>query len=628
MTDDDASLPFIAPLNHELSYSVSSFPPAYEIMPTMSDTQHSADQLKSKRKRVSIYGGPNRAINTNHVNGKKIDRKHAQYALSLGMMLGIRECVGGANSLYEEEMLTDALDEEEFSSANAQEVERRKVLTECARVQRYGFTSDSHAMRSSEHRIKSKGILSRGSRRSLPYSYEFKAYAPLVFAKLRKAFGVERQQFLHSISGKFNFIEFMSNAKSGQFFCYSHDGRYMIKTQTLDESKFLRHILPDYFSHMMKHPHSLLTHFYGLYRVKMPDIGKCTYFVIMKSVFNTEKEIHKIWDLKGSTKGRRANRGDSVHKDNDLLDEGRKLHFGSKVKQDFLDELKLDTGFLSKMGIMDYSLLLGVHVRTEKVDPITTMDVDSVVEGDEGDNSSQSTPKIMRSNTPHRRRLLMEANKIREAEAKKAELKAVGKKAGSPKADNEQPRPMKHTNSLDSLRSVQRRRLMFSSSDEQANLISADSESVDKSTAGGFTDDELSVAMSRGSSHDGASVSHLGESHDDSEIFTSDDWKERTGSGLLWPSPYSLDEVDLTINPMTSREDLGIESVTHDAQNRLVSNEIYFCGIIDILQHYNARKYAETVMRKAAGNSTSEISCVDPATYAGRFNKFIGALLD
>jgi hypothetical protein len=31
-----------------------------------------------------------------------------------------------------------------------------------------------------------------------------------------------------------------SNAKSGQFFFYSKDGKYMIKTMTSAESKFLR----------------------------------------------------------------------------------------------------------------------------------------------------------------------------------------------------------------------------------------------------------------------------------------------------------------------------------------------------------------------------------------------------
>ena len=46
--------------------------------------------------------------------------------------------------------------------------------------------------------------------------------------------------FLLSVCGNANFIEFISNAKSGQFFFYSSDGKYMIKTMTNAESKFLR----------------------------------------------------------------------------------------------------------------------------------------------------------------------------------------------------------------------------------------------------------------------------------------------------------------------------------------------------------------------------------------------------
>ena len=53
-----------------------------------------------------------------------------------------------------------------------------------------------------------------------------------------------------------------------------------------------------------------------------------------------------------------------------------------------------------------------------------------------------------------------------------------------------------------------------------------------------------------------------------------------------------------------------------------------FPGIIDILQYYNARKIGETVIRKAAGNSGLDISCVDPETYGKRFVKFISNLIE
>jgi hypothetical protein len=35
----------------------------------------------------------------------------------------------------------------------------------------------------------------------------------------------------------------------------------------------------------------------------------------MRSVFDTEKEVHKIWDLKGSIQGRFAKEGETVYKD-------------------------------------------------------------------------------------------------------------------------------------------------------------------------------------------------------------------------------------------------------------------------------------------------------------------------
>jgi len=48
----------------------------------------------------------------------------------------------------------------------------------------------------------------------------------------------------------YDYIEFNSNAKSGNFFFFSHDGKYMIKTMTKEESKFLRRILPHYYVHV------------------------------------------------------------------------------------------------------------------------------------------------------------------------------------------------------------------------------------------------------------------------------------------------------------------------------------------------------------------------------------------
>ena len=65
----------------------------------------------------------------------------------------------------------------------------------------------------------------------LSHTFKFKDYAPVAFAYLRRMFGVNEFDFLLSVCGNANFIEFISNAKSGQFFFYSSDGRYMIKSE-------------------------------------------------------------------------------------------------------------------------------------------------------------------------------------------------------------------------------------------------------------------------------------------------------------------------------------------------------------------------------------------------------------
>lgn len=329
-SDGDEELQF-KPLDSRLSYLAT--PQALEVCPTKDIEEYEVKRLRFRKN----YGSPvDNSINTRHVSGKKIDRKHAQYALSAGMMLGVRECVGG------------------MSAASLEGGKRPLSLEEeCLRVEKLKIPAGAYFISS--------------NKASLPYRYKFKAYAPSIFQRIRDMAGVDKQLFLHSICGSDAFIEFVSNAKSGQFFFYSHDGRYMIKTQKQEEKTFLRQILPDYYNHLKHNPHSFLTHFYGMYRVKIPDLGKSVHFVIMKSVFNTECEIHKIWDLKGSTLGRRAKRGDSVHKDLDILEEDRKIRVGEKVKDGMMKILKKDADFLAKMHIMDYSVLLGVHLCTSNL---------------------------------------------------------------------------------------------------------------------------------------------------------------------------------------------------------------------------------------------------------------------
>lgn len=66
----------------------------------------------------------------------------------------------------------------------------------------------------------------------------------------------------------------------------------MLKTISKAEFHFLRKILSDYFNHLEKNPHTFITRFYGIHKLKFKK-GKhkfCrVYFVIMGNVFKTSR---------------------------------------------------------------------------------------------------------------------------------------------------------------------------------------------------------------------------------------------------------------------------------------------------------------------------------------------------
>lgn len=58
-----------------------------------------------------------------------------------------------------------------------------------------------------------------------------------------------------------------SQGKSGSFFYYTADGKYMLKTIKYRQYKFLRTILEDYYYYLKKNPDSMITKFYGLHKL-------------------------------------------------------------------------------------------------------------------------------------------------------------------------------------------------------------------------------------------------------------------------------------------------------------------------------------------------------------------------
>lgn len=84
----------------------------------------------------------------------------------------------------------------------------------------------------------------------------------------------------------------------------------------------------------------------------------------MRNVFG-KYTIHKKYDLKGSTVQRQASEKEKAkelptYKDNDFIEEKNKLFIPNDVRQKLIEILKSDTEFLTKLHLMDYSLLVGM----------------------------------------------------------------------------------------------------------------------------------------------------------------------------------------------------------------------------------------------------------------------------
>jgi Ca2+-binding EF-hand superfamily protein len=211
--------------------------------------------------------------------------------------------------------------------------------------------------------------------------------APYVFADIRRHFNISSEDFLSSIGsdvlisnlvkGELSaYRELFSTGRSGSFFYYSIDGKYVIKTIRYDEYKFLKNILMDYHQHVKKYPKTLITKFFGLQEMAFQPKGcvrTCRttrlYLCIMDNIFGTDKSIQQRFDLKGSTYKRtvgqeklKSNLQNKIAlKDLDFISMGVKLKFQPQDVQEILMQIAHDCEFFVRNSIIDYSLLIGIH---------------------------------------------------------------------------------------------------------------------------------------------------------------------------------------------------------------------------------------------------------------------------
>ncbi|KAL2876846.1 Phosphatidylinositol-4-phosphate 5-kinase [Colletotrichum sp. CLE4] len=322
--------------------SMQSDVPRDEVVPdeeALRWAEHYRQKRASKRKRKEEEDDDRVLV------GTKVDEHHTNWVTAYNMLTGIRVSVSRTNAKLDRP-LTDADFEAKQKSTFDMYVKSRVTHVLCK------FTN----------------FFSAGNELvpSAKYDFKFKDYAPWVFRHLRGLFRLDPADYLMSLTGKYILSELGSPGKSGSFFYFSRDYKYIIKTIHHAEHKFLRKVLKDYYHHVTENPNTLLSQFYGLHRVKMP-YGKKIHFVVMNNLFPPHRDIHTTFDLKGSTIGRDYKEDDldknprATLKDLNWMRRKRNLELGIQKKKLFLEQLQKDVVLMKKLKIMDYSLLIGIH---------------------------------------------------------------------------------------------------------------------------------------------------------------------------------------------------------------------------------------------------------------------------
>ncbi|XP_044001000.1 phosphatidylinositol 5-phosphate 4-kinase type-2 alpha isoform X1 [Aphidius gifuensis] len=156
-----------------------------------------------------------------------------------------------------------------------------------------------------------------------------------------------------------------SSGKSGAKFYQSDDKLFIIKTLTSEEVERMHSFLKHYHPYIVeRHGKTLLPQYLGMYRLTVDGVEH--YVVAIRNVFSNHLTTHKKFDLKGSTVDREASDKEKekdlpTYKDNDFVKDGMKIFIGDEAKTKLIETLSADVDFLTRLHLMDYSLLLGLH---------------------------------------------------------------------------------------------------------------------------------------------------------------------------------------------------------------------------------------------------------------------------
>jgi 1-phosphatidylinositol-4-phosphate 5-kinase len=174
-------------------------------------------------------------------------------------------------------------------------------------------------------------------------------YAPTVFEYLRMLDGIDLKIVEASLSVNKNLAGIQqlteSLGRSGSFFFFSHDRRFILKTIGESEQRFLIKILSAYTDFIRKNPKSLLARIYGCFTVRIDSVAPIN-LLFMENTFHRIPEPDMVFDLKGSLLGRKTH-NPNFGKDLDLLEsENVLINMNHIWRTQIIEQIKCDSEFL------------------------------------------------------------------------------------------------------------------------------------------------------------------------------------------------------------------------------------------------------------------------------------------
>lgn len=390
-----------------------------------------------------------------------------------------------------------------------------------------------------------------------------------------------------------------------------------------------------------------------MYRVKLTRLHRDVKFIIMNSVFATDQIISSIYDLKGSSVGRNAKRGESVKKDNDVRemianDPKTAFILSPSTRIAMRKQLIKDCNFLQEMKIFDYSMLIGVHHNPTSDLKSASSDASSrreVLEGKHRTNSSSNLSESMSKNDNKRGKMMRRKSIVEESTRNLHEVQTTRSEDKLKLKDFDIEF---HGNQINLVQNPYQFYSLSSTSlkndgDPHENDIHIEEKKLQK---------ELIIEKSYWPFHRFYEINgkfrktpmdnifrKSDKEMEDEEETNSKDGSNSKRTSCLFDFPEEMNVFNTEekyplkeyVQPFSSRDDggLSMDTTNFDLPIEMKSARggvqtcdggIFYVGIIDILQQFNDRKRMEAGYKNLNGQKGA--SCIDPYSYADRFVRF------